>query len=196
MTKIKICGMVRKQDIEYVNEALPDYIGFVFAKSKRQVTPEQARELKTILNPRILAVGVFVDAPISEIACICKAGTIDLVQLHGKEEALYIQELRKKISQPMIKAVSIKPGIQLRDENVDYYLFDHGKGGTGKAFDWNLIPQTQKPFFLAGGLNAENLRLAARKIGPYAVDLSSGVETDGVKDREKIMEAVRSVKNE
>lgn len=196
MTRIKICGLAREQDIRYVNEAMPDYIGFVFAPSRRQVKQEQAAELRNILAPGILAAGVFVDAPAEEIASICKAGIIDLIQLHGSEDKEYIAQLRRQTMKPIIQAVSVRPETRLETSESDYFLFDQGNGGTGKTFDWGLLPSTEKPFFLAGGLNPGNLGEAIRRMRPFAVDLSSGVETDGVKDREKILQAVRSVRNE
>lgn len=199
MTRIKICGLTRQQDIDAVNEAMPDYIGFVFAKSRRQIGARQAGLLKERLAPGIQAAGVFVDAPIEEIAELCRQGIIDVIQLHGSENADYIRRLRKETDKPIIKAVSMGHGVtgqQLMENPADYLLLDQGKGGTGKTFDWNLIPQLKRPFFLAGGLGPDNLGDALRQIRPFAVDLSSGVETDGKKDREKILQAVRRVKDE
>lgn len=196
LTKIKICGLHRKQDISFVNEAMPDYIGFVFAESRRQVTLSKAEELKERLCSGILSAGVFVNAELGEITAVCRAGILDIIQLHGSESQDYIDRLRQRTGLPVIKAVSVTPGIAPAEQNADYFLFDQGKGGTGKAFDWSLIPKTDKPFFLAGGLTPQNIRTAIEQVRPYGVDLSSGVETQGVKDREKILQAVRSVKNE
>lgn len=199
MTKIKICGLMRQQDIDAVNEAGPDYIGFVFAESRRQVTPQQAELLKRRLDPKIQAAGVFVNAPIEEVVEICRQGIIDLIQLHGSETTDYIRQLKTRTDKPVIKAVSMQKGLsgqQLMEIPSDYLLLDQGKGGTGKTFDWKLIPEIKRPFFLAGGLGPDNLAEAIRQVQPFAVDLSSGVETDGKKDREKILQAVRSVKYE
>lgn len=197
MTRIKICGLSRLQDIEFVNEAKPDYIGFVFAQSKRQVSRKQAEKLREHLDPEILATGVFVDAPISEILEICQEGIIDCVQLHGREDTDYIQKLRLSTKIPVIKAVSMS---QRQEAEAifripaDYLLLDQGGGGTGRTFDWKQIPKIEKPFFLAGGLSPDNLKRAIEQVRPFGVDLSSGVETDGAKDREKIIQAVRSVR--
>lgn len=196
LTKIKICGLHREQDLSFVNEAMPDYIGFVFAESRRQVTLSKAGKLKERLCPGILSAGVFVNAKLDEIAAVCSAGILDIIQLHGSENWDYIDRLRQRINLPVIKAISVTPGVVPAEQNADYFLFDQGKGGTGKAFDWSLIPKTDKPYFLAGGLTPQNIRTAIEQVHPYGVDLSSGVETKGVKDREKILQAVRSVKNE
>ena len=185
--KIKICGLFRACDIEYVNEILPDYIGFVFAKSKRQVPLEHARFLKSRLDPQIKAVGVFVDAELAFIEEVLQEGIIDMVQLHGSETEDYIEQ----INAPVIKAIRIGDPIP---QNADYLLFDGQTAGSGIPFDWSLIPQTDKPFFLAGGIRAENLS-QAMQLKPFAIDVSSGVETDGLKDRDKIEKIVRSVRN-
>lgn len=196
MTKIKVCGLTRPQDIDYVNEAMPDYVGFVFADSRRQISPINAAKLKTKLNGGIQSVGVFVNAPREEIVTVCREGIIDLIQLHGQENNDYMINLKQLTGLPIIKAISVKPGVELKAVAADYYLFDQGKGGTGQRFDWDLMPDTQKPFFLAGGLNPENLKEAIKQVRPYAVDLSSGIEQGGIKNREKILQAVRSVRNE
>lgn len=194
MTKLKICGLTRRQDIDIVNGALPDYIGFVFAESRRRVTPLQAAGLKARLDPRVKAVGVFVNADIDGIAALVRDGVIDLVQLHGGEDAAYITELRSEIACPVIKAVRVQSAAQvLHAETLpcDYLLLDAFRrdayGGTGTAFDYALIPTLTKPYFLAGGLNAGNVKKAL-EMQPYCLDISSGVETDGVKDERKIRE--------
>ncbi|EPR12554.1 phosphoribosylanthranilate isomerase [Ruminiclostridium papyrosolvens] len=200
--KIKICGLTRPQDIEYVNEALPDYIGFVFAKSKRQVTPETAEQLRKNLDSRVTVVGVFVNEDIAMITSLCKKGIIDIVQLHGDEGADYIELLRRKINNPIIKAVRVKDSESVKAScslPCDYLLLDtysgNDYGGTGKAFDWGLISDTDKPFFLAGGISAENAETAIKNIRPYCLDVSSGVETDSFKDRNKILNIVNLVRS-
>jgi phosphoribosylanthranilate isomerase len=187
--KIKICGLSRECDIDYVNEALPDYAGFVFAESKRKISEDQAFTLSRKLDPRIVSVGVFVDHDISFVRNILERGIINVVQLHGHEDAEYIRE----VGAPVIKAVRLNEyrGI---DYPAHFLLFDSPLAGSGKTFDWSLIPSTEKPFFLAGGINIGNIS-EAMKINPYAIDVSSGVETDGLKDRGKIIEIVRSVRN-
>lgn len=202
MTKIKICGLFRQRDIDIVNEALPDYIGFVFAESRRRVTPEHAALLKAKLDPRIKAVGVFVNSKIGEVAELMNAGIIDLVQLHGGEDAAYIHELTRRSRCPVIKAVRVQSAAQVLAAEAlpcDYLLLDayHKDvcGGTGTSFDYTLIPRLTKPYFLAGGLNAGNVNKAL-ELQPYCLDISSGVETDGVKDAVKIKEMTRIIRNE
>ena len=185
--KIKICGLSRECDIDYVNEALPDYAGFVFAESRRKVSAEQAFILKRKLSPSIKAVGVFVNDDISFIHDLLKRGIIEIVQLHGNEDEEYISA----VGAPVIKAVRLSKEGESFDYPADYLLFDSPVAGSGRTFDWSLIPRTEKPFFLAGGINIGNIAEAI-KINPYAIDLSSGVETGGVKDRGKILEIVKS----
>ena len=197
MTKIKICGLKRICDIESVNIAKPDYIGFIFAESKRKVTPEQAKELRLKLSPDIIPVGVFVNEKLDAIASIVKSGIIDIVQLHGDETEAYITEIKALTGKPVIKAVSVlKAGDVQRfaDTQADYLLLDNKSGGTGQTFDWNHIGEINKPFFLAGGLDIDNVNQAIIKTNPFAVDISSGVEVDGLKQKEKIISIVRNVK--
>jgi len=196
--RIKICGLFRPEDIEYVNESLPDYVGFVFTKSRRQVSPAQAEKLKKNLDQRIKAVGVFVNAPLEDAAELLKSGVIDLAQLHGSEDKEYIMRLKDQTGSRIIKAVRVETAediLAAQSSPADFLLLDHGAGGTGIAFDWSLVPECGKPFFLAGGIHAGNLGQAVRAGRPFAVDISSGAETDGVKDRDKILEIVRRVRN-
>lgn len=199
--KIKICGLKRNEDIEYVNEALPDYIGFVLSKSRRQVTLQQAYDLKRDLNSRIKSVGVFVNEPQDMIAELAKNGIIDLAQLHGNEDNVYISKLREKTDGKVkiIKAISISNEFsidQINEIDADFFLLDNGSGGTGKAFDYSLIKnKVNDRIFLAGGINAGNIKNAV-SLNPYCIDVSSGAESDGIKDREKIIKLVRSIRNE
>ncbi len=207
MSKIKICGLTRLEDVEYVNEAKPDYIGFVFAKSRRQVTPETAARLRNALDGSIKAAGVFVNEDISAILQLSESGVIDLIQLHGDEDNSYILTLKNKlmdrgINTPIIKAARVKDGNSIKTAqqfDSDFILLDTycGKtyGGTGKTFDWQLCSNMSKPFFLAGGICGENAVEAINKAGPYCLDVSSGVETDGFKDKNKIMELVKMVRS-
>ncbi len=198
--KIKICGLTRECDIDYVNEAKPDYIGFVFAESRRKITPDRAKILKSKLIPGILAVGVFVNANTDFILNLAEEKVIDLIQLHGNENGSYINTLKSRTDLPIIKAVKVEKEedvIQANCIEADYLLFDNGNGGTGKSFDWNLLKtRTEKPFFLAGGLNISNIQEAIQRTGPFAVDISSGVESDGLKDRNKIIEIIGRIRNE
>ncbi len=187
MTKLKICGLFRAADIAYVNAAQPDYIGFVFAKSRRQVTPALARALRERLSPGIIPVGVFVDAPQAEILKLYRENIIGVAQLHGGESRAYIESLKEK-GVPVIKAVRVESEADIlahMDSPADYLLLDNGAGGTGTAFDWCLLSACTRPYFLAGGVSLSNIA-DALKIQPYCVDVSSGAETDGVKDGEKI----------
>ena len=197
-TKIKICGLKRPEDITYVNEAKPDYCGFIieFPKSSRNVTGALVRELTAKLNPDIIPVGVFVNAVPERVEELLLDGTIHIAQLHGQEDEAYIRRIQKNTGHQVIKAFSVKTAQDIENtlkSPADYILLDQGGGGTGQTFDWSLIPEIDRPFFLAGGLGSDNLETAVRTIHPYAVDLSSSVETDGMKDRDKILKAVQLV---
>ncbi len=209
MTKVKICGLTRSEDIECANRVQPDFIGLVFyAKSKRAVTAEQAAQLKAKLVPTIKAVGVFVNNEIDFIANLAQAGTIDVIQLHGDEDGAYIQKLRAVLGNaaiPIIKAIRVRSEESLQGLEafpVDYFLFDTYKaghyGGTGERFSLQLesihIP---KPYFIAGGLDASNIaEVIAANPKAFAVDVSGGVEdsTTGLKDPEKMTAFVAQVR--
>jgi phosphoribosylanthranilate isomerase len=197
--KIKICGLFRDCDIDYVNEAKPDFIGFVFAKSRRQVSAGWAEVMRRRLSSEITPIGVFVNESLANVAELLNNHIIEMAQLHGAENENYIRELKSLSDKPIIKAVRVlsHDDIEAAQQTVaDFLLLDNGTGGTGESFDWSLVRKVQKPFFLAGGLKADNIEQAILATGPYAVDLSSGVETDGRKDREKILEIVRRMRNE
>lgn len=235
MAKIKICGLFRPEDMDFVNEAKPDYIGFVFANSRRRVSPETAAELRKMLDPEIKAVGVFVDAPIEIPVSLVRGGIIELVQLHGNEDEAYIRKLKEKLAEiavrstfpeatissalseaavsqglpeaakffPVIKAIRVEHPediTAMQGSEADYLLLDNGPGGTGITFDWRLAMradagnENNKPFFLAGGLHSGNVEDAIETLSPYAVDVSSGVETDGLKHRSKIIDIVARVR--
>lgn len=199
--KIKICGLSRPADVDAVNAAGPDYIGFVFAQSRRQVDETTAAALKARLSPGILSVGVFVNPPPEQVIRLCRSGIIDVVQLHGDEDAAYLLELGRRIPNPIIKALRVKSAAQVLEAQAlpcDWLLLDaappKGYGGGGRPFDWSLIPAGIKPFFLAGGLTPENIAAAAA-CGPWCLDISSGVETDGQKDPDKIAAAVAAARS-
>jgi len=195
MTKIKICGLSRPCDIDYVNETKPDYIGFVFAeKSKRKVDFNTALELRKKLKCDIIPVGIFVDEDINKICDIIKAGIIDIIQLHGSESEDYIKNIKELTGKIVIKSAS---NLNYIRENADYILFDSIGGGTGKTFDWDILDKSKinKPFFLAGGLNINNIKGAINQVRPFAVDISSGVETDGLKEKQKIFDIIKLVRN-
>ncbi len=204
--KVKICGLSRSEDIECVNKLAPDFIGFVFfAKSKRAVSSGQAARLKAQLAPGIKAVGVFVNAELEFIAGLVQAGTIDIVQLHGDENADYCRRLRERVSAPLIKAVRVrgeKSFIGLEEYPVDYLLFDTYEpglyGGTGKRFDLRFGDDKRicRPYFVAGGLDADNVADVLRETHAFAVDVSGGVETDGLKDPQKIAAFIANVRGD
>lgn len=209
MVKVKICGLRRLQDIEIVNKYKPDFIGFVFAKSKRQVSLEEAKRLKQALSKEIKAVGVFVNEPLENIRRCADEGVIDCVQLHGDESKEEIEKLKRFVNVPIIKALRVESKCQikralqeLKEAPIDYYLFDtyhhNVYGGMGRSFDWKILSELseldeiQKPYFLAGGIGCENIQVAL-KVKPFVIDLSSKVEVDGYKDETKIREIIQSI---
>ncbi len=201
MVKVKICGLQTQADIEAANLSQPDYIGFIFVKqSKRYILPDHANRLRQLLNQPIQAVGIFVNEEHARIVDIAQAGTIDLVQLHGDEDDNYIHTLKKALEIPVIKAVSVGKKVEASSQSADYLLFDTEtveRGGSGQAFDWGLISEFNKqPFFLAGGLNTENIQAALAVVQPFALDVSSGVETDGKKDPQKMRDFVEKVREQ
>ncbi|HIW20994.1 MAG TPA: phosphoribosylanthranilate isomerase [Candidatus Dorea intestinavium] len=188
MIKIKICGLQKKEDLEIVNRYDPDYIGFVFAKSKRQITKEEAKYLKQMLNPQIKVVGVFVDESLAKIGQIAGEEIIDVVQLHGEEDERYIKELKNLVKLPIIKAFKIQSELDIKKANTskaDKVLLDYKKAGSGKSFDWSLLKGMKRTYFLAGGIQSNNLNEALKLPKLEAIDLSSGVETKDQKDEKK-----------
>ena len=200
MTKIKICGLRRPEDIEYVNEVKADFAGFILSpKFWRYIAPEQVKILRKNVPSSTKIVGVVVDEDINYVASLINDGTIDIAQLHGSENEDYIRKLRLLTSD---RAVITKVFIIKSDEDIkkakassaDYVLLDSGTG-TGNTFDWTIIRDIGRDYFLAGGLNPSNVGEAVLKYHPFAVDVSSGVETEKIKDSEKIKlfaQAVRS----
>lgn len=199
MTKIKICGLRSEDDISYANKLKPDYIGFVFLKGRaRYVSKAQAAHFRKLLDPSIPAVGVFVDEPVENVISLLQSGTIQMAQLHGHEDEAYLERLKMSCSQPVIKAFIIKTKDDIEKAlgcPSDYLLLDNGLG-TGETFDWSLIQNIDRPFFLAGGLKPENAADAIALAHPYAVDVSSGVESDGKKDFDKMKAFVDIVRNQ
>ena len=199
MTRIKICGLSRMEDMAFVNDARPDYCGFVidFPKSRRNVTADQARRLREKLDPAILPAGVFVNAPAEAVAALLNDGTLSIAQFHGQEDEAYLSRLRALApGKELWKAFVIRKPKDLepvRSSSAHRVLLDNGYG-TGAAFDWTLIRDVERPWILAGGLTPENLPEAVSALHPWGVDLSSGVETAGVKDYDKIRAAVQAVR--
>ncbi len=201
-TKIKLCGMFREQDIDYVNELLPDYVGFVlnFPKSHRSIDKNTAILLKQRLSDQIKTVGVFVDEKAEICAEYANSSIIDLIQLHGNEDQEYIRQLRTMTTAPIIKAIKVRSASdieQAQKTGADYLLLDSGTG-SGKSFDHTIPERTKitQPFFLAGGLSTENVETAIRKLHPFAVDVSSALETDGFKDKNKMTAFINTVRKE
>lgn len=228
MNRIKICGLKRMEDILAVNEYKPEYIGFVFANTKRFVSDELAAELKSALDKRIRAVGVFVNEPIAHVVKLVSEGTIDAIQLHGQENLNYVNQLKEELDKipkcyiPIIKAVGIDASLEVTEEKeteiikenqrlideakalqADYLLFDAkvkgSPGGSGKQFDIAGLPPDEAigmPYFLAGGIGLHNVKQLIALRNPYGIDVSSAVETDGSKDKEKIKEFIETVRKE
>ncbi len=199
--KIKICGLSRREDVAYVNQTRPDWCGFVIdcPKSRRNVSGEQAAALRAELAPGIVPVGVFVDRPVEEVAALLNSGVISVAQLHGREDDAYISVLRT-----LAPGCVVWRAFQLRSQadlaaadasGADLVLLDNGRG-TGQTFDWSLAGSVHRPFLLAGGLTPESIPRAVAALRPYGLDLSSGVETDGVKDPAKIQAAVTAAREE
>ncbi len=190
-SKIKICGMMRKEDIQVINQYHPDYIGFIidYPKSHRSKTQEEVKILSQIVHPDIQKVGVFVDAPLEEVVALANEGTIDLIQLHGNENESYITKVQQETSKSVIKAFIIQSPQDVEEakrSKADIILLDCGRG-SGQSFPWQWIPRDfGRPYFLAGGLHPGNLEEAYRQVQPWGLDISSGVETNGWKDENKI----------
>lgn len=198
--KLKFCGLTREEDIEAANEIQPDYVGFVFADGRRKVSDRDAARLREHLDPDIKTVGAFVNDDPKHIAALVRDEVIDLVQLHGGESVRYIEKLRERIDAPIIYAVRVESRRDIEEADrlpVDYLLLDtytkHAYGGSGKTFDWSLIGNINHLYFLAGGLNESNIERAAQT-GAYALDLSSGIETDDRKDSDKMRRIAALVK--
>ena len=193
MTKVKICGLSTKEAVRTAVSAGADYIGFVFAPSKRQVTLEQATELAKLIPSHIQKVGVFVSPSQSELLeAIDKVG-LNMVQIHGQ----VADDLFDDLPCASIQAVQVDGDGHVPNFQTDYLLFDAPVAGSGQTFDWGQLDTAElaQPFFIAGGLNEDNVAKAIQHFTPYAVDVSSGVETDGQKDHEKIRRFIERAKN-
>lgn len=204
MISVKVCGLTRPEDIDAVNRFAPDYVGFVFAPSRRQVSPETARSLIRGLAEGILPVGVFVNEVPQRVAFIAAMCGLRVIQLHGDEDSETQDEVRRLTGREVWKAVRVKDReslLEVTEGRADRYLLDayhpEQRGGCGQTFDWSLLKEIpSEKIVLAGGLMPENVAQAVRDIQPYGVDVSSGVETDGQKDPEKIKEFIRIVRGE
>ena len=198
MVKVKICGLMRPEDIDAVNEYRPDLAGFILARGRRRsLTDQQMRELVRALRPEIQSVAVFLDQDPAWIAELAAQDLMDVIQLHGQESNEEIRFLRENTDKKIIKAFRIEKADDIRtvqESEADLVLLDSGVGGTGEVFDWSLPEQMHRPYILAGGLNPENVRTALGQMHPYAVDVSSGVETGHCKDPEKIRQFIHAVR--
>ena len=198
--KVKICGLTRLEEVDFANKLLPDYVGFIFAeRSRRRISLKTAEEFKRSLHSSISAVGVFVNAPASEVVNCVKQKIIDVVQLHGAENPEYVSSLKNLLGDvTIIKAHRVDSCGDCRsanESNADFVLLDNGNGGTGQAFNWDFVSEIKRPYFLAGGLSPENIGIALSRLKPYCVDVSSGVETNGVKDFHKMESVVKLVRD-
>lgn len=196
-TEFKICGLSRLEDVIAVNRHGADYAGFVFfKKSKRYVDPYKANELIGLLRTDIKPVGVFLDEPLDDVIRIARISGVEIVQLHGHESEEYVEYVKRTLDRPVIKAFKAgEEGALERAANTsaDYVMIDSG-AGSGKKFDWNILKDFKREYFLAGGLDPESVGEAIRLLEPFAVDVSSGVETDGIKDEKKIDEFIKAVR--
>lgn len=201
--KIKMCGLRRPDDIIYANEYLPDYIGFVFAESRRKVSGREAKKLGEQLDPSIKKVGVFVNEPLRSLISISEEAGLDIIQLHGDEGEEYIKEVKHETGKELWKAVRVRMVKDIQEAQrlpADKLLLDsfseESYGGTGKVMDFAVLDQAdiRKPYFIAGGLTVENLPEILKKAEPYGIDISSGIETEGVKDREKMLKVIQCVR--
>lgn len=196
-TKLKLCGMTRPEDIAVVNKLKPDYVGFIcWPESRRYIAPEEAAELRRLLLPDIPVVGVFVNEDPEAILSLVAAGTIQVIQLHGQETEETIGWLRERTDAPLWKAFKVRSASdieQAKNSSADLVLLDNGYG-TGETFDWSLMTDVGRPFLLAGGLTPDNAEEAVRTYRPFGLDVSSGIETDGLKDPLKMTDFVRRVR--
>ena len=216
--KVKMCGISKVETIPAVVEAKPDYMGLVFAPSKRQVTVDQAKTLVEELhkqytkrynngaeqsnNDEIKTVGVFVNETLENLVTIATEANLDVVQLHGDEDEAFIQSLKERTNVEVWKAIQIRSAADVEewiDSSADMLLFDayhkDERGGTGEVFDWSSLDAFERPFMLAGGIDSTNVARAIRTVRPYGIDISSGIETNGVKDDEKITAFTKIVKS-
>ena len=194
MTRVKICGLSTEEAVARAVAEGADFIGFVFAKSKRQVTMEKAHDLAKAIPASVKTVGVFVSPSLEEVQTAIEAVPLDLIQIHGP----FAEEDFSSLSVPSIRAIQVHSDLTDLQTKADYLLFDAPLAGSGQTFDWQTLDTSQltKPFFIAGGLHAQNVAKAIAQFQPYAVDVSSGVETDGQKDVDKISQFIKGAKND
>ena len=197
MSKIKFCGIKPTSDLDFINQLAPNYIGLVFAQnSQRFVCFEEAKKISQQLQRKILKVGVFVDAPKELIASLVEEQVIDLIQLHGHENEAVVNDYKQSFKLPIIKAFGIQSPtdvLKALQSPADYLLFDYKQAGSGQRFDWRYIRDVKRKYFLAGGINRNNLKQALA-LNPYAIDLSSSIETNGIKDNQKMQAIINQLR--
>lgn len=198
--KIKICGIKNENEAKIINECMPDIAGFVFASGKRQIDINKAKILKKIINPEIETAGIFVEQNEDEILEIYNEKVIDIIQLHGDYDERTIKNLKEKTGAKIIKVIRVKEGFYKIETLADFILFDaYSKdkyGGLNKTFDWNIKIISNVPYFVAGGINENNIVEMVKKLTPYGVDISSGVEVNGFKTKEKVFNIIKIIKEE
>ena len=198
--KIKICGIKNENEAKIINECMPDIAGFVFASGKRQIDINKAKILKKIINPEIETAGIFVEQNEDEILEIYNEKVIDIIQLHGDYDERTIKNLKEKTNAKIIKVIRVKEGFYKIETLADFILFDtYSKdkyGGLNKTFDWNIKIISNVPYFVAGGINENNIIEMVKKLTPYGVNISSGVEVDGFKTKEKVFNIIKIIKEE
>lgn len=201
MSLIKFCGLFQDDDIMYANKLKPDYIGFVFAESRRKVSIEQSIHLKSMLDKDIKSVGVFLNNTYEEIINICSKNIIDIIQIHGNISDEFIDKLKSDTNKIVIKAINIKDLadiLSLEKSHADYVLIDSPKAGSGIKFDYSILQSAisqgfNRDYFLAGGINIKNID-DALNMKPYCIDISSGIEKDGVKNYKLMEEIIKKVR--
>lgn len=195
-TKVKMCGMMRPEDIAAANGCKPDYIGFIFAENrKRTVSADAAAAMRAALDKEIKAVGVFLDQDVHFVADTAKTCNLDYIQLHGSEDENYICSLKELTDIPIIKAFVVKDESTIEKANAskaEMILLDSG-AGSGETFGWQILRDVKREYFLAGGLSPENAGEAIDSLHPYALDVSSGIETNGCKDPAKMKKFMKEV---
>ena len=198
--KIKICGIKNENEAKIINQCMPDIAGFVFASGKRQIDINKAKNLKKIINPEIETAGIFVEQNEDEILKIYNEKVIDIIQLHGDYDERTIKNLKEKTGAKIIKVIRVKEDFYKIKTLADFILFDaYSKdkyGGLNKTFDWNIKIISNVPYFVAGGINENNIVEMVKKLTPYGVDISSGVEVDGFKTKEKVFNIIKIIKEE
>lgn len=199
MTKIKLCGLMSPEDMDYVNELMPEYVGFMYVReSKRYRRQAEFMQFRERLNPKIISVGVFKDQDPALIEEAVKSGAINVIQLHGSEDESYIKGLRGKLNVNIIKAFALNDEQSAKAANestADFILLDAPGGGSGKSFDHRLLEHVKRDYFLAGGLNPDNVAGLVKEYSPFAVDVSSGIESGNIKDHAKMRAFIRAVRD-